>query len=774
METADLVVKSLRWLRDREWLDAAVLRCLPLTAPSPDALQAFFRPIFDGTRNALRSEPLLPRHGGGYVAASEALASRTAALRELFSSDQLASLYGPGAAWLDGSLDETRGVQDYLGSQLSVREIRPEYLLSILTSSFLEHQSDEWIVKFCAFLYGQRAPRVRERLAEMALVRLEDGRHVVPKLNGAPQAFFLPNGTEDSMHTPADRPIVHHSICDDESAVRLLQELGINEWDAVDDVINHVLPKYRTPTICATLSRDDSRDDMERILEAYESSSDNQKNRLVQELRNCSFVPAVAASGGFEGVWYCADAVYLPTEDLLSLFRGIEGVWFADFGILDTDQDAEQPLRGLLQNCGASPTLRTKKLGNSDRFTDNERKNMRYNCQKGYSNPYGGHSEVLIDYDLYDLDRFLEKLPTLDHDERKDRTNALWQCLSELKRDDFEGKYCWFHHRRRCVRFEAAFVVDLTEYEWVPLPDGSLVKPSDAVFEELGWSPDQFLQNIFGFKPPTERNRRAIELANELDIDPEILDLIHEEEVTADELRQFMHNRRRRTDSASASPPSELDAGSFLQALVERQTLGPQNGDQRVPVTLPAGGPNTRVAAASDRDQAVEVARREGWQMKEVSRRERGPEGKALADEFRDMVTGDYGRRCQICGVTFDKPDGEQQVFVVHLVKSDRHMQSNHFGNLLGLCGWHFALMQHGQWQFTTSMQDMPVESLELSELILGLPEKIDESGNQYQSLPIRFLDVYAEWESEPLHIDAEIRYSLPHWEYLCALVKGN
>lgn len=318
----------------------------------------------------------------------------------------------------------------------------------------------------------------------------------------------------------------------------------------------------------------------------------------------------------------------------------------------------------------------------------------------------------------------------------------------------------------------------LNDARWVPLPNGCLGRPSDAVFEELGWPADRLLQEFLDFRPPSPERSRREELASEAGIDDEYLDVVQraqEQGVTPDELSRLLHERRGRTASAPASPPDELDAGSFLEALLERQAVVSQNGGQRAPVTLPTGGPSTPVSAAADTSRSVELARQEGRRMKEVSHRERGPEGRALADEFRDMVKGDYGRRCQICGSTFTRPDGEPQVFIVHLVAPSRHMQTNHFGNLLGLCGWHFALVQHGQSQFMTNEQASPVDDPEqLTELILNLPEEIDEAGNPYRALPIRFQNVYGKWASEPSTINAEIRYSLPHWEYLCALVKGD
>lgn len=772
-KTAGLVVESLRWLRDREQLDTAALRCLPLTAPQADSRQAFLQPIFDETRKALRSKRLLPRHGGGYATRAEALMSRTAGLRELVSSRQLASLYERGSVWLDGSLADANDVQDYIRHQLNIRELRLENVLPKLTSEFLEEQSDEWIVRLLAFLYGQKAER--ERLAGMSLVRLESGKHVVPMIDGSPKAFLPSEHGEDSK-SRMDRPIVHPCICEDENAVKLLRDMGISEWDAVDDVINRILPKYQTEAM--DHSEDSSSADISHILDAYQSSTDSKKIRLVRKLRDCAFVPAAAATGGAERVWHRADAVYIPAEELRILFDGVDSVWFADLQVLGDDDDIEQSLRELLLKCGASPTLRTKSFRNKARFTDDELAEMRNSREPyGYRGRYTKQDDP-IDYRLYDLDTILTKLSNSSHDEQIAQARSLWNCLSQLPREVFEGTYRWFYYRQRLSRFTSEFVDTLNDARWVPLPGGCLGRPSDAVFEELGWAPDRLLQEFFHFKPPSPERSRREELASEAGIDHEYLDVVQraqEQGVTPDELSRWLDEGRGWTASTPARPSGELDAGSFLEALLERQALDPQNGDQRAPVALPTGGPNTRASAAADTSRSVELLRQEGWQIREVSHRERGPEGRALADEFRDMVKGDYGRRCQICGSTFTKPDGEPQVFIVHQVAPSRHMQTNNFGNLLGLCGWHFALVQHGQSQFMTTEHDSPINDPEkLAELILNLPEEIDEAGNLYRALPIRFWNVYGKWASEPSTINAKIRYSLPHWEYLCALVKDD
>ena len=54
---------------------------------------------------------------------------------------------------------------------------------------------------------------------------------------------------------------------------------------------------------------------------------------------------------------------------------------------------------------------------------------------------------------------------------------------------------------------------------------------------------------------------------------------------------------------------------------------------------------------------------------------------------------------------------------------------------------------------------------------ILNRASETDDSGNQFVGLPVRFSNVYPEWQSEPIPISEEIRYTVPHWNYLCKLL---
>ena len=234
-------------------------------------------------------------------------------------------------------------------------------------------------------------------------------------------------------------------------------------------------------------------------------------------------------------------------------------------------------------------------------------------------------------------------------------------------------------------------------------------------------------------------------------------------------------------DTAPSTSEEEYTQGhptdpgdSFATHLHGVQTR-PRDKARPIPIYLPAGGPNTSRSAREATIRAVHVRRTEGHDVRLVTKKELGPKGKALADEFRDMVTGDYGKRCQICSRTFTTRRGRWQVNVVHVVPPRIDLRTNHFGNLLGLCGWHYNLLRHGQWALLEPKSNLPLDDVDgsagwerMQSFILTREPDTGDLGNPFVGLPVRFYNIYQDWKAEPAPIDEEIRYSIPHWEYLC------
>lgn len=513
-ETAGVLVDALRWLRDHALLDTGTLRSLPLDR-AKFGEGTMFAPLFDATKHALATESLLPRFGGGHVAARGARLARTQELRELFAPAQLGALFGDDGqlAWLSGDIsqDRTPELRRYLMGELEIAEVTPEAILSQLDTSFLEAQADDWVLRLYEFLNGQTA--LRQRAAALPLIRLADGTHVKARENGQPRAF-LPGVIETGF------PTVRNSVCGTEGALAFLRALGLDEPDAVDDVVQNVLPKYRAAEVEVDDVEYDA--DMRRMVTAFATDSKGQREKLLAALRQTPFVMAVDAGDASKRPSKPGE-LCLATDRLRKLFVGVPGVLLVD--------DRYSCLRGedvreLLEACGAVRYVRPIE---DTSLSWEERNELR--TQAGHAET-SRQNDRITDWMLLGLKDLLESLVRVDMEERRTKAMLLWEELAHLEerrgKSVFTGEYTWTHYGSYRTAFDAAFVRMLNTAEWIPDPDGNLQRPQMVLFDSLGWKQNPFLLSKLRFKAPI-----IDQLAREAGIEPGVLDLLRKHGVTS-------------------------------------------------------------------------------------------------------------------------------------------------------------------------------------------------------------------------------------------------
>ena len=617
-----------------------------------------------------------------------------------------------------------------------------------------------------------------DEIQKSKFVRLEDRTHVSLR----EKQVYLPGKVK------TDLPTVCRSVCSSDEAKRFLRALGLKEPDLVADVIQNVLPKYRGGGRRVDAAEYGA--DIGRIAKAYAEAdasvradaefarfglsfptqaakSRARREGLLAELRKSSFVRTVDA-GTAKNRLSKPDDVYLPTERLKRLFDGVAGVWFVDYR---WDCLRGKGVQALLEACGSS---HLKAVSFDPNFTW-----MQLIALRGVDG--STRDDTVRDRTIRGLNSLLRQMEALDPKERREKAALLWESLVDFVENGGErflkGSYEYFYYSKRVRSFAADSVNRLNDTAWIPSEDGSLRRPKEVDFDSLEWEDHPILRSHITFKPPTPPIVDT--LAKQAGIDPEAIAFMLEKGITLDELKAI------RPDSVDVPPPSlPISGGSsdpadpFAKELLRVQTTSPSSGSGN-PITLPPGGPKTRESARRDTSRSGQVGRTESHRVRLAAKTELGPQGKALADEFHNMVTGDYGKRCQICSRTFVRTGGGWQVNVVHVVPPRDDHRTNHFGDLLGLCGWHFNLMQYGQWALLDPDTGQPFkdanESLgweRMRDAILNREQDMDDLGNLYMELPIRFFNVYQGSNADPVTINQHIRYSIPHWEYLRELLQ--
>ena len=251
-----------------------------------------FYPIVTRVCEALMNKELLPANDGTFVSAPNAKLARGDAVRDLLNHNQLGTLFAQfndTVKWLSSEItqDRTPNLRLYL-MELEVEdfEVTPDAFARRLSKPFLSTQSDEWFIKFYKFLSVQPAlwRHSRSVLRTKPILRLQDGRHVNPfREDNSPNAY-LPTGWDIGTSFP----IMKIGLSEEEEARKFLLDLGIQKWDIVEEVIRHVLPKYRSDYL--TVPTEDYKNDFAKIERAYKTDSKEKRERLRQALLEIPFI----------------------------------------------------------------------------------------------------------------------------------------------------------------------------------------------------------------------------------------------------------------------------------------------------------------------------------------------------------------------------------------------------------------------------------------------------------------------------------------------------
>jgi hypothetical protein len=583
-QTSELLVDSLGAVREMGLLDADAIRTLPLD-PSRFAEGSMFAALYQALLSGFKAEPLLPRVGGGHVTAGHARLARTRELRDLFSSDQLATLGSPvsEAHWLSDEITQDRApeLRTYLMRDLAIPEYTWDAIIPRLTRQFLETQPDEWIGRLYEVLGGQPALLQAGRLETVPLIRLTDGMHCVATRDEEPQAF-LPGPVATSF------PTVSTAVLTSPEARTFLERLGLTEPDPVDDVIRNVLPTYAEDLAEAPPSY---ADDVARMLRAFATDSKSRRDALVTALEDSAFVAVVDYGTGSRRLAKPGN-VYVATQRLKDVFQGVAGILLVDDTIACL---RGEDVRELLEAAGASRYLATVRVRNT--FSDEERAAIRRNA--GWERSSGG--DTMEDFSLRGLDGVLGVISSLAAESAADRARALWQALGDLDQRRgaaaFSGTYRWWYRDQHSADFDAHFVRRLNTATWVPEPDGGLRRPGEVPFDAIAppWPSYPNLLTRIRFRPP------AIEmLARETGLEPGLLDLLKRLGLTSEaELRSRLKL------GAGEGKPDEA---------VEREEQGDEEedgGDRRAAAESGQASPVT-AGATADEDRGQLVPRADG------------------------------------------------------------------------------------------------------------------------------------------------------------------
>lgn len=471
-ETAELVTTSLGHLKNMDLLTISLLETLPIRESDFTGDSLFF-PIFKRVSQALESDAFLPTNDNSYVSVKNAVLSDSEGIVRLLNSNQLSSLFEVPhlIKWVSSDISERRtpDLWRYLRSEHSIPEIDPEMFARRLSKSFLSERSDEWLIEFYRFLStGARPPLSIWKypgsiLRMKPIIRLQDGRHVMPFNDKSTSNVYLPLDAEINLSFP----IVKLEIAQNEDAYEFLKALGVQEYDIVAEVIETILPKYKEDS--PIISLDEHRRDFARIKRAYDTDSQEKKTQLRNALQDTPFIlaekPDLEANNYFK-----PDQLYFDNSNLRLYFEGNSSYAFVNLN------DYPSSAQKLFADLGVTDSVRV------------ERKEKN---QQGYVPIYRYHGNHKRGLDGFDPHIEVDGLEHALNHLTPEKSVFIWNQITIPNADCIVGtvekssKQTYENSSFEKDIVSESFGKLLIDTKWLPDADGNMRKPNEISLDEL-------------------------------------------------------------------------------------------------------------------------------------------------------------------------------------------------------------------------------------------------------------------------------------------------
>jgi hypothetical protein len=638
-EIAVLLTEALRSLKEMGLLTVALLEALPIRMDDfPE--DSLFIPIVEAVRDALMNEELLPTDDDWtFVSARNARLASAEWLRRLLREEQFRQLFKTEnpLKWISGEITEKakHDLWKYICEELKVEEVTPDSFARKIDGSFLEKQTDDWMIAFYSQLVGQKALWKAGSnswwdkagpLRAKEFLRLQDGSHVRPfRDDDSPNAYLTVGADTDTT-----LPIVRLNISQHEEARKFLKELVVPELDVVEEVIERILPKYDTDS--SQVSIDEHRRDLAKIEQAYKTDSQEKKHRLKERLRATPFI--LTEKPGLETTSYQRPTdAYFRNDELMAYFSGSDTTGFIN-------QDYSQSMLAFFTDLGASDGIR---ISSTSSPGSTEFVSLKYSS--GYRRGLRGFDPDIhvtgLEHALMNIS--VEKSEIIWNKVAVQYSHCIKGKILRSSRQDFSPNASTYKEEETISNF-GQLLMDNT---WLPRSDGAFVKPSELSLDDLPESfiCDEKLADQLGMKKDV-----LAKLAEQAGIQAEDIELMRQH---PEEFKQWK---------------ASIAAGNEKPVFPTSTVTNPERRQERL---------TEQIATAPD---------------KEYEERERSVRTtRATVDPalwLRNQYTNEAGQMvCQICKeeMPFRKRDGEYYFEAVEAL-SKVYFSREHEAQFLAMC----------------------------------------------------------------------------------------
>ncbi len=697
----ELVSISLPVLKDNKQLSVPFLNSLAKSVLLLNENDLYY-PIAKAVKEAFTTLEIIPADDGSFVTAGNAKLASADWLRKLLREEQLKLLYQKELKWVHGDITDKgrHELWNYLREEIGIEELTPDGFARKISATFLDNQSDQWMIDFYAQLPNKDALWKKGSqshrdgpLRKKPFIRLQNGTHVRPfDDNEKPNAYLSAKTLIDAQLRSVKAEIVGHK----EAHRFLLSDLKIPEFDIVAEVAENVIPKYKTSN---PPQKDEHLQDIELILKAFQTDSQEKLKILKHTLKATPFILSKSSISGVE-TYQRPDVLYFQDKYLEIYFSGSAEVGFVSSIYQDSVLE-------VFSNLGVSSEIRVKRktaTGSQDYVTLGNQ-SPSWQRHKIYRRGLRG----------FDPDIRVEGLSDALREPSTEKSQIIWNKICVPYSRCIKGKVlisCNQTFPLASTREEEIVSQDfgrlLLDSVWLPTVNNEFKKPAEISLDEL---PNQFerdenIADLLGMRR-TEKIKATDILSEGNPRKKELLERIAN--ASDDELERFEKL------VPKTIPPTR--APSFKEGLAnmsrpQRGNLSSKTenseGRQNHPVRNPELYQNNLDDAATD---GVEEHTTIPHAVHFSPVRDR-PANK----DAREFLYVEYHGKCQITGTTFPKAAAnsegipENYFEACSLLPYSNACYLNDAGNMLCVSADTMAKLKHASFEWLDDIKDKVAE----------------------------------------------------------------
>lgn len=290
-----------------------------------------FKPFYTEILKKFQSDQVLPGRNGKYYKRMKAYWASDPELAELFSDEQISDLMeNPDSGLVFVSKGQkqlnqaNKPLESYINSIIE-DTLDPKKLLRRINSAFMEAQSDEWLLKFYAYLGGRKSLwDDKDKLAQKRPILLNQNRKAVIPFNDdltAPNIFLLSD-------RPTSYDTIYKPFIEDEEALDFFKGLGIGKPDLRAEIFKTIIPQYKEGFNYN--DKDKILVHFDSFLSYYDACPASLQSDYLDKLQGTCFIATRKASNP-DTIYFCfPEDVYIPSDKLNAYFEHAKEVHILD------------------------------------------------------------------------------------------------------------------------------------------------------------------------------------------------------------------------------------------------------------------------------------------------------------------------------------------------------------------------------------------------------------------------------------------------------------